>query len=93
MLLLWWGFASVVDVTLVGWRVAGLDVIAVDGFSVVTGVSVANVAFVVIESCFVVDSSIKQTTPAAWLSESQLEDSKWSHSLKFDSCLEQMTSL
>lgn len=83
--------------------VTGISVVTgasvVTGVSVVTAVSVVVDVSVVIGALEVIETSInfeyvsKQTTPAAWLSESQLEDSKWLHLSKLDSCPEQITSL
>ena len=83
--------------------VTGISVVT--GASVVTGVSVVTAVSVVVDVSVVIsaseviktsinfDSLLKQTTPAAWLSESQLDGSKWLHLSKLDSCPEQITSL
>ncbi len=86
----WVGCRVVVSVDLV--------VSVVNGVSVVIDVSgIFDVSFViraseVIETSINFKSVFKQTTPAAWLSESQLDDSKWLHSSKLDSCPEQIIS-
>ncbi len=76
---------DVVDVTWLDWK-RFVSVVNVNGISEVEIVD----GF---DSIFAFDFPTEQTTPAAWLPESHLDDSKWLHSLKFDSRPEQMTTL